>query len=101
VAGHLAWVAPHDVLIQWGSVQIGVSSSRVTGDNSTPLLSKTELLKIAAGLTVADSNAVGHGYPLATAVPDSAFDYADRANAIHTRSDGGRQITSASGVASA
>lgn len=74
VAGHLAWVAPHDVLIQWGSVQIGVSSSRVTGDNSTPVLSKTELLKIAAGLTVADSNAVGHGYPLATAVPDSAFD---------------------------
>jgi hypothetical protein len=55
-------------------VQIGVSSSRVTGDNSTPLLGKTELLKIAAGLTVADSNAVGHGYPLATAVPDSAFD---------------------------
>jgi hypothetical protein len=73
VAGHVAWVAPHDVLIQWGTVQIGVSSSQTTGDTSTPLLSKTELLKIAAGLTVADSNAVGHGYPLATAVPANAF----------------------------
>jgi hypothetical protein len=74
VAGHLACVAPHDVLIQWGSVQIGISSSRTTGDTSTPLLSKTVLLKIAAGLTVADSNTVGHGYSLATAVPDTAFD---------------------------
>jgi hypothetical protein len=73
VRGHLAWVAPHDVLIEWGPVQIGVASTRTTGDSSTPLLSQDELLKIAAGLTVADSNAVDHGFPLARAVPATAL----------------------------
>jgi hypothetical protein len=73
VAGHLAWVGPHDVLIQWGSVQIGVASSRTDGDTSTPLLNNTELLKIAASLTVPASNAAGNGYPLASAFPTSAF----------------------------
>jgi hypothetical protein len=73
VAGHLAWVGPHDVLIKWGSIQVGVASSRTDGDTSTPLLGKAELLKIAASLTVTDSNAVGHGYALASAFPTSAF----------------------------
>lgn len=72
VRGHLAYVAPHDVLIQWGNVQIGVASTRITGDTSTPLLSKAELLKVANSLTVPSSVDIGQGYPLTTAIPPTA-----------------------------
>lgn len=68
LAGHLAWTDPHSVLIQWGNVQLGVSSSRITGSN-TPLVGLPELLKVARSLTVPESALPGFGYPLATAVP--------------------------------
>ena len=66
--GHLAWTDPHTVLIQWGPVQLGVSSSRITGSN-TPLVGLSELLKVARSLTVPAIVLPGFGYPLTAAVP--------------------------------
>ena len=83
VQGHLAWAAPHEILIQWGNVQISVSSTTnvhppvPTGIAVAPglplapkLLPKSELLKIANSLTVPSDESFGSGYPLTTAVPD-------------------------------
>jgi hypothetical protein len=69
VEGHFAWVSPHDVLIQWGDLQIGVSSSRYGGHATSPLLSQQELLKVADSLTVPNNVSFGHGFPLLTSVP--------------------------------
>jgi hypothetical protein len=71
VRGHLARVARHDVLIQWGNVNIDISSPRVTGNTTIPLVSKAELLKVANSLTVPTSDAIGPGFPLASSMPAS------------------------------
>lgn len=69
VRGHLAWTAPHDVLIQWGQIIIDLVSFRPTGNTSIALVSRKDLLAVANSLTVPASNAVGHGFPLATSLP--------------------------------
>ena len=38
VRGHLAWTAPHDVLIQWGPILIDLTSNRPTGNTTIPLV---------------------------------------------------------------
>lgn len=73
VRGHLAWIAPHAVLIQWGKIQVGVSSSRASNDTTSALLSRKELLKVANSLTVPHDTTWSNGYPLLTSVPSGAF----------------------------
>ena len=69
VRGHLAWTAPHDVLIQWGPILIDLTSNRPTGNTTIPLVSRKDLLDVAASLTVPTSNAIGAGFPLSTSLP--------------------------------
>jgi hypothetical protein len=69
VRGHLAWTAPHDVLIQWGNIIIDLISNRPTGNTSIALVSRQDLLDVATSLTVPASNAVGAGFPLGTSLP--------------------------------
>ena len=74
VHGHLAWTAPHDVLIQWGPILIDLTSNRPTGNTSIPLVSRKDLLDVAASLTVPSSNAVGAGFPLGTSLPNGTLE---------------------------
>jgi hypothetical protein len=73
VAGHLAWVSPHAVLIQWGDIQIGLASTRIEGDDRTHLLSRAELLKIANSLSDPAGTEPGQGHPLVSALPDGSL----------------------------
>src|ERR1700712_3086877 len=74
VRGHLAWTAPHDVIIQWGPIIIDLVSNRPTGNTTTPLVSRGELLKVAAALTAPTSNAVGDGFPLDASLPPGTIE---------------------------
>jgi hypothetical protein len=74
VHGHLAWTAPHDVIIQWGPIIIDLVSNRPTGNTTTPLISRAELLKVAAALTAPTSNAVGDGFPLDSSLPPGTIE---------------------------
>jgi hypothetical protein len=69
VRGHLAWTAPHDVLIQWGPILIDLNSNRPDGNTTIQLVSRKDLLDVAASLTVPTSNLIGAGFPLGTSVP--------------------------------
>jgi hypothetical protein len=68
IAGHRAFVSAHDVIIDWGTVEV-----HVTNENfpyaAKPVLSQHELIRIAASLTVPPSGTIGNGYPLSQAVP--------------------------------
>lgn len=68
IAGHRAFVSAHTVIVDWGTVEV-----HVTNENFPyavkPVLSRTELIRIAASLTVPTSGRIGNGYPLSRAVP--------------------------------
>ncbi len=68
IAGHRAFVSAHDVIVDWGGVEV-----HVTNENFPyavkPVLSKHELIRIAASLAVPPSGAIGNGYRLSQAVP--------------------------------
>jgi hypothetical protein len=68
IAGHRAFVSAHDVIVDWGTVEV-----HVTNENFPyavkPVLSQHELIRIAASLTVPPSGTIGNGYPLSQAVP--------------------------------
>jgi hypothetical protein len=68
IAGHRAFVSAHDVIVDWGGVEV-----HVTNENFPyavkPVLSQRELIRIAASLTVPPSGAIGNGYRLSQAVP--------------------------------
>ena len=68
IAGHRAFVSAHDVIVDWGTVEV-----HVTNENFPyavkPVLSQHELIRIAASLTVPPSGTMGNGYPLSQAVP--------------------------------
>jgi hypothetical protein len=68
IAGHRAFVSAHDVIVDWGTVEV-----HVTNENFPyavkPVLSQHELIRIAASLTVPPSGTTGNGYPLSQAVP--------------------------------
>ena len=68
IAGHRAFVSAHDVIVDWGGVEV-----HVTNENFPyavkPVLSQQELIRIAASLTVPPSGSIGNGYPLSQAVP--------------------------------
>lgn len=74
VHGHLAWTAPHDVLIQWGPVLIDLTSNRPTGNTTDGLVSRKDLLDVAASLTVPASNAIGAGFPLDASLPPGTIE---------------------------
>ena len=74
IRGHLAWTAPHDVLIQWGPILIDLTSTRPTGNTSIALVSRQDLLDVAASLTVPASNAIGAGFPLSTSLPPKTLE---------------------------
>jgi len=68
IAGHRAFVSAHDVIVDWGGVEV-----HVTNENFPyavkPVLSQHELIRIAASLAVPRSGAIGNGYRLSQAVP--------------------------------
>jgi hypothetical protein len=72
IAGHRAFVAAHAVIVDWGGVEVHVTNQNM-GYAVKPVLSKQELIRIAASLTVPSSGAVGHGYPLSQAVPAASL----------------------------
>jgi hypothetical protein len=68
IAGHRAFVAAHDVIVDWGGVEVHVTNQDMNFAVK-PVLSHRELIRIAASLTVPPSGTVGNGYPLSKAVP--------------------------------
>ena len=68
IAGHRAFVSAHDVIVDWGGVEVHVTNEQFPFAVK-PVLSRDELIRVAASLTVPPSAAVGNGYPLSKAVP--------------------------------
>ena len=71
VHGHLAWLSPTDILIQWGALLVAVDNGKAIpgGSDTLPATPQSELLHVADSLTVPTSDAFGAGYPLANALP--------------------------------
>jgi hypothetical protein len=68
IAGHRAFVSAHDVIVDWGTVEVHVTNENFP-NAVNPVLSQHELIRIAASLTVPPSGTIGNGYPLSQAVP--------------------------------
>ena len=68
IAGHRAFVSAHDVIVDWGGVEVHVTNENFPY-GLKPVLSQQELIRIAASLTVPLSGSIGNGYPLSQAVP--------------------------------
>jgi hypothetical protein len=68
IAGHRAFVSAHDVIVDWGGVEVHVTNEDFPFAVK-PVLSQQELTRIAASLTVPPSGTIGYGYPLSKAVP--------------------------------
>jgi len=68
IAGQRAFVAAHDVIVDWGGVEVHVTNQDINFAVK-PVLSQQELIRIAASLTVPPSGTIGYGYPLSKAVP--------------------------------
>lgn len=68
IAGHRAFVAAHDVIVDWDGVEVHVTNQDMNFA-VTPVLSHDELIRIAASLTVPPSGTIGNGYPLSQAIP--------------------------------
>lgn len=70
IHGHLAWISPRAILIQWGGVVVGVTTAGPIGSNA--LLASSELLKVANSLR-APRSYVQQPYNLPDALPASAL----------------------------
>jgi len=68
IAGHRAFVSAHDVIVDWGAVEVHVTNEYFPYA-AQPVLDQHELIRIAASLTVPPSGTIGNGFPLSRAVP--------------------------------
>jgi hypothetical protein len=68
IAGHRAFVSAHDVIVDWGGVEVHVTNEYLHYAIQ-PVLDQRELIRIAASLTVPPSGTIGNGFPLSQAVP--------------------------------
>jgi len=68
IAGHRAFVSAHDVIVDWGGVEVHVTNEYLHYAVQ-PVLDQRELIRIAASLTVPPSGTIGNGFPLSQAVP--------------------------------
>src|SRR6476620_7842812 len=65
IAGHRAFVSAHDVIVDWGAVEVHVTNEYFPYA-AQPVLDQHELIRIAASLTVPPSGTIGNGFPLRT-----------------------------------
>jgi hypothetical protein len=69
IHGHLAWESPRAVLIQWGDLQIGVTTPTNKTDHIQGVLSEEQLISVAKSLVVPNQRGFDHGFPLLSSGP--------------------------------